>query len=1742
MQKHDMVRHPGNLTSGEGVPGGAWGQVFDGALKGPHLLAPMLLAVSEDVPEVDILRSPLIKVATIFKGLVGYVNNPLCSPNPFLKGLGGWPDHLVGLYSTLPDAPVRSIVESLLRDVAAYGIDAVTGVGVLLSVMPLSMLGKCRKAIVSSLEKDRPAWNGWKQFSSKHPDSMSAEELGVVKELHDRFWDTMCDLFQQCGQVLQDSIITERARDPEALLKEWRNISGYFTEASAWDDVFRAEALIFSELCLHMRLGWATRRDHLISILNGRLLNLDKDLFTFRLIDLYEAEDYASWIGAVQEIMRIAELRGWVFNLKSQSRVKFAEEVGSPREGDRVSKSMTDTKVVIKSTYPPSTSAQTNRQQEQIAECKYCHKSGHTVDNCRKLERKNGDGTPSQTIHKVSDIAQPTKTISPKEDEHIPRDPQPRIAAPKVSQSMQLRSGRTLHTTLLTEQIAPEDLESNPLNQVNSEPICESEKTCLHTITTDIPTNYGEPSELMRRLHVTVAVDGTSDSSIEYVALLDSGSNVNYVCRSVVERLRTEVEIIETRLSDDSLVQTMSGTVNMGHLSQTVLSLAIRDSNGEWSQLRKDRFIIYEGEDIPGGTQFLLSDTWPLELGLQIEGHPAGFRVVIPKSNSCQDSAVQTGADQCLHSIAFQVEDEGEEEEFEEDDIEMATIMSELEQRAISQGPLSRAELEAIRDRIHLPELIVTLRQGMEYPPIHEEGYPTTKQRSDNVMEVLNTLTEQGIIAQVPRHSGNFVSPGFGVRKPNGKTRLVVNLKALNTRVERPVGIRYHDSKRWLESLPSWSQYFACLDVKDAFYAIPCHPSAQPYLHMSVYTTQGYREYKWLRMPQGFCSSPGYWCAYIESSIKSIEQFLDLDSRYQSLRDSTRIIPYADDILIVGRDEEHTRLLSDIVHQALTYNRLYIPEEKYQRCSSSVVVMGLELLPGQVRFAERNVAKVKNLGRPQNRKQLESAVGLLGYVRWSLNDRDSDRVLHVLHGLRESKQRFHWTEEHQAAWDILVSKFNNLPLYTVSRVPGVEFDLHKKVLVIQTDASDIAVGFAAFLIDESYLSNKVDIQALCQLDAAQLVAVGSRKLKGSELHYVPHDKEGLGIYHALVRLRKLCYLVSRTLLQSDNKTALSKFNGKEPAKVVRESASTVRGRRWLRMMTDVADLLAPAACDVSLVHIAGLQNNLADYLSRYVYDDLCLREVGTQTDSHSLCLATRAVSRPAPDAIEYDPTLRTALQRWLGDESVYVKHLRLMDIWLHLQHRLPEIGQTLDAHARSSYLRKVSEVCAKRFQVADDILYVRHGERTLIVVPNTDANISERSIPLRTHLVEYFHEHNSLASHRGEKHTMAELRRIFWWPGMDQDVHNFITTCQPCQLSKATTSPDFHSRVITFPNECLYVDWAGPLADTNYILVLVDSFTGYTMAFPYPSKSSDNAVDGLLAWISLLGSPRTWSSDNDSTFCSAINRDLRASLGIRDLNTPSYSPNIQGVVERRVGDIKHTIERFALDPSITIDLRSLLHRIVWSINCSPLYGSYNGLTPFELMLGRLPHHPLATALMGNSLDDGQRADEADSSPYLARLKQHLDSIHAYWTAKLSEARSRAVDHASESARTFAVGESVIRVLYRQGRRELLHVDARILRRLGSNLYEYQYGGQVFIAPAHQLCLLKHREPDAPVSDPDTVDEWYPVESLVDYDPNRGYLVQWAGYSARERTWQLAGDLPPALYPEMQSRRNARGYL
>lgn len=1523
-------------------------------------------------------------------------------------------------------------VEGILRTFARASLDAVRATVFLLKVLSEHyVMGEIRRRIAKALEEDAEALNGWREYSGKDPSSFNQTEKTRAATRYKKF-------HAQIGRLLQSILDCLTEGEDETVVSNisqidaWRTKSKYFKVAKTRKEVFERESILFSGIS--KIVGWGERRELLNALLNDSRMNVGSGQLDLHLLGLQKAESYSKWIVLATEAIEWTEARGIAM-------------VG-PKQ---TSKPLPVVKV---------------DQEKPRDKCENCHKLGHNKSNCYRLrphipaeastkdDKKcfncGGLGHISKycTVKPVvRGITGEVKTLAPPATDYrkpfnttYAATPAPTAEPPTVT-----RFGRTIKKPVLNTQSEPQvdDPQTRHETCLRISPHCEEAEASMNS--PDFVSCNSSPDEAVETPENSLpwvqarieAADGGECKMMK--ALVDTGSTLNFVTFRALNSLGSQIRKVTN--SNVLMMETMSG-VSRTELQEISLLTSLCDSHGEWSLPRTMSFLIFEKDAIPGGYDMLLSSEVARECGLTLKASNQGYEISL-NHVAPVDKSVQVGmhtSNVCGFVSGYDAEADEIADQFIEDDVEMAELMKGLPGKAVAMGPLKLEELRVASQGCAAIPVEITFRPGKEHPPIHELGFPSNDERHIKLMTLLQTLVDEEILKKVPRNSGVYVSPGFAVKKGADKVRLVVNLQALNHRLEFPPGIQYHNMREWMRNIPSWAEFYSVLDVKNAFYMLPLSSNSQKYMHMSIWTRQGYEEYAWQRCPQGFSAAPSWWTAHIERVLSSLKNFL-AQSRFSDQFSRCLILAYADDILVCGRTEEATRAMSELIHQFLLFNKLYVPEEKFQRVSRSVQVMGFQLSSGgALSLNEENLEKMKRLKKPRTRKELNSALGLLNYVSFGFNDRLNlgKSKLNVLYELKDGKGIFRWESRHDEAWKILVEEFQNLKLYTWSTQPGVEETPHEMGLVLSTDASDVGTGFAAFVVPLHYLNDleELDVQMLASDGVARLVCLGSRRFSGSERFYISFDKEGLGIYHCLMKCRPWILLVEKTVLLTDNTTAISRFRGED------KNANLTRGKRWLRWLSDCSDLLYGVR-PVIIRHLAGAQNVLADHLSRFVLEDLCLDEAGTQTEplagDATVLTTVGDIQQPENPILSFE--MQRALEAWDEDDrSEYVKRVRLSDIWRLLTDRIDEVGVHLDERARHSYVNVVRQTSSK-FSVDNGVLYFEYKGHPVMVIPDSRMVGGDGSVRrLRYHVIKYFHEASVLASHRGEVQTLGQVRRSCWWPAMDRDIQKWVSSCEGCQLNKARSFHDYSSRLVNGVNQLLMVDWFG--AQGKQILLMVDSFSHFTMALIYTSKSSENVVDGLLTWCSLMGAPARWGSDCDSTFVSKVTRELRGVLRIRDLLSPAHSPQTQGSVERKVGSIKECFERILLNDSESdISLELLVKAAVWAANASPVYGSFSS---YELVFGRAPRCPLGVSLQG--ISDGLREDE-DLDGYILRLKEKLAEIHAYWFSKSQEMRNRGIDNARDLPEgRDLTGLRCIRVSYKAQRREILDI-VRVIRKV-----------------------------------------------------------------------------------------------
>lgn len=59
--------------------------------------------------------------------------------------------------------------------------------------------------------------------------------------------------------------------------------------------------------------------------------------------------------------------------------------------------------------------------------------------------------------------------------------------------------------------------------------------------------------------------------------------------------------------------------------------------------------------------------------------------------------------------------------------------------------------------------------------------------------------------------------------------------------------------------------------------------------------------------------------------------------------------------------------------------------------------------------------------------------------------------------------------------------------------------------------------------------------------------------------------------------------------------------------------------------------------------------------------------------------------------------------------------------------------------------------------------------------------------PEQQQVIQYHHKEKTC--HRGIKETVTSIQKMYFWPNIQNDVRNFINTCQTCLLAKYDRNP-----------------------------------------------------------------------------------------------------------------------------------------------------------------------------------------------------------------------------------------------------------------------------------------------------------------------------------------------------------------
>jgi transposase InsO family protein len=285
----------------------------------------------------------------------------------------------------------------------------------------------------------------------------------------------------------------------------------------------------------------------------------------------------------------------------------------------------------------------------------------------------------------------------------------------------------------------------------------------------------------------------------------------------------------------------------------------------------------------------------------------------------------------------------------------------------------------------------------------------------------------------------------------------------------------------------------------------------------------------------------------------------------------------------------------------------------------------------------------------------------------------------------------------------------------------------------------------------------------------------------------------------------------------------------------------------------------------------------------------------------------------------------------------------------------------------------------------------------------------------------------------GMKKTVAKFNERAWWPGMKNEVCQWIKECEACQLTKLGPGQGklpLISTVVGDFNERIAVDLIGPFPESRgfkYVLTVQDCFTKWSEAYPLTKKKTALVVDALnTQWISRFGMPKTILSDNGMEFAGKIYKGMMKQLGIQILNSSPYYPRANGMVERLNATLQDMLKTAIIEtgngwvdllPYITATYRTTVHETT-------------GYTPNKLVLGKEIPLPI-DAIMRAEQHEGRCPTE-----YVNWVENTLYAVKQIAAATIRKQQERQKKHHDKTLKNRDVQEQDVVLRWRPSRKKL----------------------------------------------------------------------------------------------------------
>lgn len=285
---------------------------------------------------------------------------------------------------------------------------------------------------------------------------------------------------------------------------------------------------------------------------------------------------------------------------------------------------------------------------------------------------------------------------------------------------------------------------------------------------------------------------------------------------------------------------------------------------------------------------------------------------------------------------------------------------------------------------------------------------------------------------------------------------------------------------------------------------------------------------------------------------------------------------------------------------------------------------------------------------------------------------------------------------------------------------------------------------------------------------------------------------------------------------------------------------------------------------------------------------------------------------------------------------------------------------------------------------------------------------------LRIRIIEYLHDDSG---HFGITRTTKNIVDRFYWPGMNEQIKQYIKSCQICQrhsykkYKKNYPITPICNQVGDF-FELVGVDAVGPLPMTvngnKYILVMIDYFTKWAEAKAVRNLTAITTIKFYDEVFHRLGFPKRILSDNGSNFVAEETKKYLDDHAIIHSKATPYHPETNGLCERFNKTLKHVLTK-ALDGKTKGKWDRYLCGATWYYNTS-VHDTISN-TPYFMVFKREP------TLKVDRMFNLKKKSEAKN------LKKWLTSLKEV-KKKLSNKATKMSNAFKSKTKTFAKGDLI----------------------------------------------------------------------------------------------------------------------